>query len=161
MTVQDNMVVSFDYTLTDRDGRELDSTRGGEPLSYLQGAGNIIPGLEKAMAGRVEGDRFQVTIPPEEAYGERKEGQVRRIPLKRLGSIARPRPGQVLGLQTRQGPVQVTVVKVGRFHIDVDANHPLAGRELNFDVEITGIRQATDEEMRHRHAHGPGGYRHD
>ena len=159
MTVQDKKIVSFHYTLTGTDGEELDSTRDREPMSYLHGAGNIIPGLETAMLGRSAGDSFKVTVAPEEAYGPRNEGNVQRIPIKRLGKI-KPQTGQVLGLQTQKGPVQVTVIKVGRFIVDVDANHPLAGQELNFDVEITAIRDASEEEMGHGHAHGPGGHDH-
>jgi FKBP-type peptidyl-prolyl cis-trans isomerase SlyD len=160
MMVQEKMVVDFHYTLTSEAGEELDSSREREPMSYLHGAGNIIPGLERAMAGRAAGDSFEVRVSAEDAYGERNEGNVQRIPLKRLGNIPRPRPGQVLGLQTQQGPVQVTVLKVGRFNIDVDANHPLAGQALNFDVEIVSIRAASEEELSHGHAHGPGGHQH-
>lgn len=160
MTIKTNTVVEFHYTLRSESGEELDSSRERQPMAYLHGAGNIIRGLEAAMEGRTAGDHFQITVPPEEAYGVRKEANVQRIPLKRLGKIARPRPGQVLGLQTRQGPVQVTVVKVGKFNIDVDANHPLAGQVLNFDVEIVSVRDATEEELSHGHAHGPGGHQH-
>jgi FKBP-type peptidyl-prolyl cis-trans isomerase SlyD len=162
MTIKENTVVSFHYTLTDADGQELDSSRErGEPMSYLHGAGNIIPGLENAMLGKSAGDTFNVAVPPEEAYGVRNENNIQRIPIKRLGDMPRPRPGQVLGFQTQQGPVQVTVVKVGRFNIDVDANHPLAGQTLTFDVEITAVRDATEEELSHGHAHGPGGHHHE
>ncbi len=162
MTIRENTVVSFHYTLTDAEGKELDSSRErGEPMSYLHGAGNIIPGLEKAMLGKSAGDTFNVTVAPAEAYGERNENNIQRIPIKRLGDMPRPRPGQVLGFQTQQGPVQVTVVKVGRFNIDVDANHPLAGQALTFDVEITEVREATEEELNHGHAHGPGGHHHE
>lgn len=161
MNVQDQKVVDFHYTLTNEQGETVESSREREPMSYLHGAGNIIPGLEKAMEGRSAGDRFEVTVPPEEAYGERREANVQRIPLKHLGKMPKPRPGQILGLQTRQGPMQVTVLKVGRFNVDVDANHPLAGQSLTFDVEIIGVRDASEEETSHGHAHGPGGHHHD
>lgn len=161
MTVKENKVVSFHYTLTNSEGEQLESSREQEAMSYLHGSNNIVPGLEKAMAGRKTGDEFSVTVPPEEAYGVRSEANIQRIPLKRLGKIARPKVGQVLGLQTKQGPVQVTVVKVGRFIIDVDANHPLSGQELTFAVEIMAVRDATEEETSHGHAHGPGGHDHD
>ena len=162
MTIQENKIVSFPYTLTDAQGEELDSSRErGEPMAYLHGAGNIIPGLEKAMLGKSAGDSFNVTVPPEEAYGPRNEKNLQRIPIKRLGKMPKPRPGQILGFQTERGPVQVTVLKVGRFNIDVDANHPLAGQSLTFDVEVTGVRDATQEELSHGHAHGPGGHDHD
>jgi FKBP-type peptidyl-prolyl cis-trans isomerase SlyD len=161
MKIEDKKVVDFHYTLRNEEGEELDSSREREPMSYLHGAGNIIQGLEKAMEGRVAGEQFEVLVPPGEAYGERTEANVQRIPLKRLGRIPKPQPGQVLGLQTQQGPVQVTVLKVGRFNIDVDANHPLSGQSLNFEVEIIGVREAKEEELSHGHAHGPGGHQHD
>lgn len=161
MKIEDKKVVDFHYTLRNEEGEELDSSREREPMAYLHGAGNIIPGLEKAMEGRVAGEQFEVLVPPGEAYGERTEANVQRIPLKRLGRIPKPQPGQVLGLQTQRGPVQVTVLKVGRFNIDVDANHPLSGQSLNFEVEIIGVREATQEELSHGHAHGPGGHQHD
>jgi FKBP-type peptidyl-prolyl cis-trans isomerase SlyD len=161
MNIEDNKVVNFHYTLLNEQGETVESSREREPMSYLHGAGNIIPGLEKGMAGHSVGDRFEVTVQPEEGYGERREANVQRIPLKRLGNIPRPRPGQILGLQTQQGPMQVTVLKVGRFNIDVDANHPLSGQVLKFDVEIMDIRDATEEEVSHGHAHGPGGHHHD
>ncbi len=163
MKIQDNRVVSFHYTLTGEAGDQLDSSHDrGEPMLYLHGANNIITGLEKAMAGRQAGDAFQVTVAPEEAYGDRREANVQRIALKRLGvSGGQLKPGMILNLQTSQGPAQVTVLKVGRFNVDVDANHPLAGQPLSFDVEVLDVRDATEEEKQHGHAHGPGGHQHD
>lgn len=160
MNISRNKVVSFHYTLSDTDGRELESSRAGEPMSYLHGAGNIIAGLEKALEGRAAGETFQVTVAPEEAYGEKRSANIQRIPAKHFRDARKLKPGQVIGLQTQQGPVQVTVVKVGRFHVDVDASHPLAGQSLTFDVEITAVRDATAEEEAHGHAHGPGGAAH-
>jgi FKBP-type peptidyl-prolyl cis-trans isomerase SlyD len=162
MTIAENKVVSFHYTLTNDEGDTLDSSRErGEPMLYMHGGNNIIPGLEKAMHGKAAGDQFKVTVPPAEAYGERQPANVQRLPLKRLGVEARKlQVGMVLNLQTNQGPAQVTVLKVGRFNVDVDANHPLAGQSLNFDVEVMEVRDATDEEQEHGHAHGPGGHDH-
>ena len=160
MTVEDNRIVSFHYKLTDSEGQQIESSREHEPMSYLHGANNIIAGLEREMTGRKAGDEFSVTVQPEDAYGTRSEANIQRIPLKRLGKVPRPRVGQVLALQTQQGPVQVTVVKVGKFNLDVDANHPLSGQALTFDVEIMSIRDATEEEIGHGHAHGPGGHDH-
>lgn len=162
MKIEQDKVVSFHYTLTGESGDTLDSSRQrGEPMQYLHGASNIIPGLEKAMEGKAAGDAFEVVVPPGEAYGERREANVQRVALKKLGVEARQlQPGMILNLQTNQGPAQVTVLKVGRFNVDVDANHPLAGQSLNFDVEIVEIRDATDEEREHGHAHGPGGHQH-
>ena len=163
MKIEEKKVVSFHYTLTSEEGEKLDASHDrGEPMLYLHGAGNIIPGLEKAMEGREAGDSFQVTVPPEEAYGERREANVQRLPLKKLGVKPQQlQPGMILNLQTSQGPAQVTVLKVGRFNVDVDANHPLSGQPLNFDVEIVEVRDATEEESQHGHAHGPGGHNHD
>ena len=160
MTVADHKVVSFHYTLSSADGEQLESSREREPMHYLHGAGNIIPGLEKAMEGRAEGDRFEVDVPPEEAYGEWSEGRIQRISAKHVKHVKKLQPGQVLTLNTEQGPVHVRVLKVGRFNIDVDANHPLAGQQLHFDIEITGVRDATPEEVDHGHVHGPGGAHH-
>lgn len=157
MAVAENKVVSFHYTLSNAEGEQLESSRESEPMHYLHGAGNIIPGLEKAMEGREAGDRFEVSVPPEEAYGEWSEGRIQRISAKHVKQAGKVRPGQVLRLNTEQGPVHVTVIKVGRFNIDVDANHPLAGQQLDFDIEITGVRDATPEEIDHGHVHGPGG----
>jgi FKBP-type peptidyl-prolyl cis-trans isomerase SlyD len=160
MKIENRKVVSFHYTLKNMEGEQIESSREREPMSYLHGAKNIIPGLEREMEGRETGDEFTVIVAPEDAYGVRTEANIQRIPLKRLGNGPRPQVGQVLGLQTNQGPVQVTVVKVGKFNVDVDANHPLSGQTLAFDVEIMSVRDATEEESSHGHAHGPGGHDH-
>ena len=160
MIAEKNKVVTFHYTLKNEAGEEMESSRKSEPMSYLHGANNIITGLEKAMEGHAISDKFSATIPPEEAYGIRNEKNVQRIPLKRLKGIGKISVGQILNLKTKQGQVQVTVLKVGRFNVDVDGNHPLAGAQLTFDVEITDIRDASEEEIKHRHVHGPGGHQH-
>lgn len=160
MIVEKDKAVSFHYTLKNAEGEQMETSRDKDPMSYLHGASNIIPGLEKAMEGHAINDEFSVTVEPEEAYGVRNEKNVQRLPLKRLKGIGKVSVGQVLTLQTNNGPVQVTVLKVGRFNIDVDGNHPLAGKQLTFDVEITDIRDASEEELEHRHVHGPGGHQH-
>ena len=160
MTIQDKKVVSFHYTLTNQDGEQMETTRDKEPMTYLHGAQNIIPGLESAMAGKSVGDEFQVTLEPADAYGEKKEANIQRISSKHFRFPKKLKPGQIVGLQTRKGPVQVTIVKVGRFNVDVDSNHPLAGQALTFDVEVSTVRDATEEEIAHGHAHGPGGVDH-
>lgn len=138
----------------------MESSREKDPMTYLQGANNIITGLEKAMEGHAVEDTFTVTLEPEDAYGVRNEKNVQRVPLKRLKGIGKISVGQILNLQTNKGQVQVTVLKVGRFNVDVDGNHPLAGVQLTFDVEIMDIRDATEEEIEHGHVHGPGGHEH-
>ena len=160
MAIKQNSVVAFHYTLTGEDGARVESTRERDPMLYLHGAGNIIPGLEKAMAGREAGDTFSVTVPPEEGYGPRLPERVQRLPAKHFTQPRKLKAGQVVQLRTRRGPVQAVVLKVGRFNVDVDANHPLAGRTLTFDVEIVDVRDATAEEIAHRHPHGPGGVTH-
>jgi len=160
MNIEKKKVVSFHYTLSNSKGEQIETSREREPMVYLHGAGNIIRGLEKAMTGKAAGDRFEVTVTPAEAYGERDEKGIQRIPVKHIKQAGRLKVGQPLVLNTQQGQVQVTVVKVGRFNVDVDRNHPLAGQSLTFDVEVTEVRDATDEELAHGHAHGPGGAHH-
>jgi len=160
MIAEKDKVVTFHYTLKNEVGEQMESSRESDPMTYLHGANNIITGLEKAMEGHAIRDEFSATLEPEEAYGERNENNIQRVPLKRLKSIGKISVGQVLNLQTNKGQVQVTVLKVGRFNVDVDGNHPLAGAKLTFDVEITDIRDASEEELKHRHVHGPGGHQH-
>ncbi len=160
MNIENKKVVSFHYTLSNQQGEQIESSRDREPMVYLHGSGNIIPGLEKAMAGKAAGDQFEVTVRPADAYGERDENGIQRIPAKHFKQADRLEVGQPVILHTQQGQMQVTVVKVGRFNIDVDRNHPLAGQTLSFDVEVTDIRDATEEEIEHGHAHGPGGAHH-
>lgn len=161
MLAEKNKVVTFHYTLKNADGEEMESSKDRDGMTYLHGSNNIITGLEKAMEGHAIRDKFSVTVEPEEAYGERAENNIQRVPLKRLKSLGKIAVGQILNLQTNQGPVQVTVVKMGRFNVDVDANHPLAGETLTFDVEITDIRDASEDETKHGHVHGPDGHQHD
>jgi FKBP-type peptidyl-prolyl cis-trans isomerase SlyD len=160
MPIEDRKVVTFHYTLKNEAGDEIESSREREPVVYLHGYRNIVPGLESAMKGREVGDTFEVTVPPAEAYGEYNPNSVQRISGKHFPNLKRLSPGQTVSLKTRQGPVQAVVVKVGRFNVDVDANHPLAGKTLTFDVEITDMRDATREEIDHGHVHGPGGVNH-
>lgn len=160
MLIADKKVASFHYTLSNELGEQIESSRERQPMSYLHGSHNIIPGLEKALTGKGAGDQFQVTIPPGEAYGERRTDQVQRIPAKHFRDAKNLKPGRMVSIQTRRGPVQATVVKVGRFNVDVDTNHPLAGQTLTFDVEVTEVRDASAEEISHGHVHGPGGVNH-
>jgi len=157
MQIENKKVVTFHYTLSNAQGEQIESSRDREPMVYMHGAGNIIRGLEKAMAGKAVGEQFEVTVQPAEAYGERDENGVQRISAKHFRNTDRLKVGQPVVLKTNQGEVQVTIVKVGRFNVDVDRNHPLAGQTLTFDVEVTDIREATPEEVAHGHAHGPGG----
>ncbi len=160
MEIAKNRVVSFHYALR-AEGRDLESSHGKDPVRYLHGAGNIVPGLERAMAGRQAGEKFSVTVAPKDAYGERNEGLMVRLSAKRLGvNPKRLTAGQVLRITTRRGQQLARVVKVGRFMVDLDANHPMAGLTLEFDIEIVDVREAEPDELAHRHAHGPGGHTH-
>ena len=160
MQVAKDTVVAFHYTLTDSTGEKIDSSREAEPLTILQGHGALIPGMEAALIGKVVGDHFQVTVSPEEGYGVREDSRTQRVPKKYFQDGDRLKPGMVTVLKTQDGVHQVTVVKVGATVIDIDGNHPLAGKTLNFDIEITGVREARAEEIAHGHVPGAGGHHH-
>ncbi|PKM09096.1 MAG: peptidylprolyl isomerase [Gammaproteobacteria bacterium HGW-Gammaproteobacteria-4] len=162
MQIEDNHVVRFHYSVTPVGEPEATETSfDGEPVAVLIGHGNIIPGLEQALKGRRAGDRFEVTVPAEQAYGERRADMSQRIAKKYFAAAATLRAGQQTHVSTRFGPRPVTVVKVGLTSVDVDLNHPLAGQSLHFDVQVVEVRAATDEEISHRHVHGEGGRTHD
>lgn len=160
MNIAKDTVVQFHYTLKDDKGELIESTEGKDPMAYLHGHNNIIPGLEKALEGKAVGDSFSVTIEPQDGYGERKENAMQRISLKHLQGARKWKPGMMAFVETDQGYRQVTVVKVGKFNADVDTNHPLAGMTLVFDIQIADIREASEEEKAHGHAHGVGGHHH-
>ncbi|MBB1088163.1 peptidylprolyl isomerase [Lysobacter sp. SG-8] len=157
MEIADRRVASFHYTLTNDDGEVIDSSSGKAPLSYLHGAGNIVAGLEKALLGKKSGDTLKVDVAPEEGYGIRHDGLVQQVPLEAFQGVEQVQPGMQFQAQTGQGPVLVTVTEVGAENVTVDGNHPLAGQTLHFDVEVTDVREATDDEQQHGHAHGAGG----
>lgn len=161
MTVQDNMVVQFHYTLKDENGDVLESNFGQDPIAYLHGNDNMMPGIENALEGKAVGDKLTVTPDPADTYGEVIEDAVQRVPVKHLMGAKVWKPGMAAIVHTDQGQRQVTVVKVGKFMADIDINHPLAGRTLTFELEVAGVREATDEEIAHGHAHGVGGHHHD
>jgi FKBP-type peptidyl-prolyl cis-trans isomerase SlyD len=160
LKIESETVISFHYTLRDENGKELETSRGSEPSVYLHGANNIIRGLETAMTGRESGDVFTVSLAPAEAYGMRNPDKMQRVPVKHLAFRGKLEAGKVVQLNTAEGMRAVTVVKAGRHSADIDANHPLAGQTLTFDVEIVDLRPATPEEIAHGHAHGPGGHHH-
>jgi len=160
MQAEKDKVVTFHYRLTDEGGAEIDSSHGREPLAILFGHGAIIPGLETALGGHVAGDRFDVVVPPEQAYGLRRDNFTQRVPKKYFQDGDRLQPGMSTVLSTQEGHRSVTVVKVGSSVIDVDLNHPMAGKTLHFAIEIVDVRAATDEEREHGHVHGAGGHHH-
>jgi FKBP-type peptidyl-prolyl cis-trans isomerase SlyD len=158
MKIEKDRVVRFHYTVSEA-GQELETSKDREPLAILIGHGNIIPGLEKAMDGREAGESFEVDVPAAEAYGERREGMVQRVPKKHFGA-QKLAPGMQVVLGTNFGPRAVTVEKVGMSVVDVDLNHPMAGKDLHFAVEILDVREAEAVEIEHGHVHGDGGHAH-
>lgn len=164
MKITQNSVGIFHYRLDDAEGNELESSQGGDPMAYLHGHGNIISGLEKAMLDKEKGDTFSVTLEAKDAYGERVEDATQRVPIKHLMGNKKQksnlRPGHIVSVQTEEGPRQATVIKAGKFNVDLDVNHPLAGKALTFHITIEDVREASEEEIAHKHAHGPGGHQH-
>jgi FKBP-type peptidyl-prolyl cis-trans isomerase SlyD len=157
VTIADKHVVSIHYTLTDDDGETLDSSAGRDPLMYLHGASNIIPGLESALTGKDVGDKVQVTVEPADAYGEVDAELVQRVPREAFEGIEQIEPGMQFEARSPEGGSQVVVVKeVADDGVVIDGNHPLAGQTLHFDVSVEEVRAATDEEVAHGHVHGPG-----
>jgi len=157
MQVENRKAVTINYTLKDEAGEVLDSSEGREPLSYLHGVGNIVPGLEKALEGKQVGDALTVTVAPEEGYGPRDDRQIRNIPVRKLPE-GKVEVGMRFRIQTDQGYLVATVTALRGDYATVDANHPLAGKTLHFAVTVVGIRDATEEELTHGHIHGPGGH---
>ena len=156
MQVADNMAVSIHYTLTNDDGEVLDSSIGDEALVYLHGVGNIIPGLEKALHGKVAGDKFNVRIAPEDAYGELMEDMIQVISRDMFEGIDNIEVGMQFNADVSSGSGVVTVVNIEDDDITIDGNHPLAGLALTFEVEVVDVRAATQEETAHGHIHGAG-----
>lgn len=156
--VSQDTVVKMNYTLTDATGNVLDASQD-EPMEYLQGHHNIIPGLESALSGLKPGDRKQVTVQPDEGYGNHNPELIFSLPQEQFGGEA-PQPGMVVQLQSPEGAMMATIIKIENKEITLDANHPLAGQVLNFDVEIVGVRAASAEELTHGHPHGPDGHHH-
>ena len=157
MQIDAKKAVTFHYSLRDDEGTVLDSSEGGEPLTYLHGEGNIVPGLEKALAGKAAGESVQVTLTPEEGYGVRDDKNLRNVPLRKI-SDKKVTVGMQVQLRTSEGAQIATVTAVRGDYATVDLNHPLAGMKLHFDVEVVAVRDATPEELTHGHLHEPGGH---
>jgi len=154
-------VVLMHYTLKNDAGDVIDSSDGGDPLPFLQGHGNIIPGLESALEGSKVGDKLDVSIKPDDAYGERMKDAIQEIPKSALKGIDEVKVGMQLQSQDQDGnPFLVTVTKIEDDKITVDANHPLAGQTLHFSVSIESVRKAEAEELSHGHVHADGHHHH-
>jgi len=154
MKISDKAVVSINYTLTDDDGKIFDSSEGEKPLTYLQGAGGIIPGLEKELTGKSVGDKLQVTVKPEEGYGLFKPELLQEMPLTAFDGIDDLKEDMQLQAEDENGNPQMIVVRTIKDDVvTIDGNHPLAGQTLHFDVTVATIRAATPEELDHGHVH--------
>ena len=159
MQITDKLAVSIHYTLTNGAGEQLDSSRGEEPMVYLHGFGQIIPGLEDALAGKVVGDKFNVIIAPADAYGERRDDMLQVVPLSMFNDMeveGKVEVGMQFHADASHGVSVVTVSKIDGDEVTIDGNHPLAGEALTFDVEVMDIRPATEDELTHKHIHGEG-----
>lgn len=170
MLIEKEKVVTFHYQLTETDQDVIEDSHDGDPLVFLHGHNAVLKGLEEAMVGKQKDDQFTITLSPEQAYGSVQENAHRRVSLKHIvPSSKNPskkasnkkikyKPGMVVQVNTADGPREVVVVKVGLKNIDVDTNHPLAGKTLTFDIEIIDVRNASEEEIAHGHVHGVGGH---
>jgi len=160
MQIEKSKVVSIHYTLTNNNGEVLDSSKEEEPLQYLQGFGNIIPGLEDALEGKSKGAEISVSIPPEKGYGIRSEKNILQVQKSQFEGVEEIKLGMEVQTQTEQGVKLYVVSKIFGETIILDGNHPLAGETLNFEVKVVDIREAKKEELEHGHVHGPGGHHH-
>ena len=160
MKIENNAVVRFHYTVAEAGDAEVENSRIGDPVAILIGHKNIIPGVENALIGHEAGDRFEVTVSPEEGYGLHRDGMTQRLSKKVFPKGQPLQPGAQIVLKTDHGPRMVTVQKVGMTVVDVDLNHPLAGKTLNFDIEVIDGREGSAEEIAHGHVHGDGGHAH-
>jgi FKBP-type peptidyl-prolyl cis-trans isomerase SlyD len=158
VSIKKDSVVTFNYTLKDDGGAVIDSSAPGEPLAYLHGHGSLVPGLERELEGKTTGDKLSVKVTPADGYGERSGELIQKVPRRALKGINKITVGMRLHAQTQQGPRAVTVTAVTGDMVTIDGNHPLAGQNLNFDIDLVDVRDATEEELAHGHVHGPGGH---
>lgn len=159
MIIGKDKVATFHYTLKDVDGEILQSSEGHDPMPYLHGSNNIIPGLERELEGKTIGDELDVLIQPEDAYGELDPNKIQVVPRKEFGDNE-IEVGMRFQADSGHGPVIVTISAIEGDEVTVNGNHELAGQTLNFVVKITDVREATQEEIDHGHVHGPGGHQH-
>lgn len=160
MQATKNSVVSFHYTLFNDQDEQLETSRDSSPTLCLMGHDNVLPGVEASLEGKTTGDQVSVSLEAKDAFGLRNVDNQQRIPAKYLKHEGKMKPGQIIRINTEQGMRTGTVLKVGKFNVDVDMNHPLAGQAVRFEIEITNIREASQEEIDHGHAHGEGGHHH-
>jgi len=160
MIIEDDKVVGIHYTLKDNDGNTIDSSAGKDPLYYLHGYGQLVPGLEDELEGKALNASFNVKVSAEDGYGDYNKELVYVLDRSKFPEPEKVEVGMAFTSKTKEGQFNLNVVDVDGDKITLDANHPLAGKELNFDVEVTEIRDATKEEISHEHVHGPGAHHH-
>jgi FKBP-type peptidyl-prolyl cis-trans isomerase SlyD len=161
MKIELNKVVLMHYKLSDKSGEVLDNSEGQEPLAFIHGGGSIIPGLEKELAGKKAGDKISASVEPKDAYGETQAELVQVVPKEGFqGAADELQVGMQVQVETNDGPQVANVTSIKENDVTLDLNHPLSGMQLNFEVEIMDVRDATAEELDHGHVHGPGGHQH-
>jgi len=160
MQIADKKIVLIHYTLTNLDDEVMDSSEGAEPLAYLHGTGSIVPGLEKELEGKQAGDKLNVEVSPEEGYGELNPELIQEVDRAAFEGVDNIEVGMRFMAQTAWGQQPVVVTAITDETVIVDGNHPLADQTLKFDVEVVEVRDATEEELAHGHAHGEGGHHH-
>ncbi|MDH4273530.1 MAG: peptidylprolyl isomerase [Gammaproteobacteria bacterium] len=164
MQVNKGKIVEFHYSVREVGGDQLEDSRIGAPMAYLHGYNNMIVGIQNALEGKQAGDHISVTLTPEVAYGERVADAIQRVSINHVVKPAKAKikfvPGMVVQLNSSKGYVPATVVKVGLKMLDVDTNHPYAGKTLAFELDVVNVREATEEEIQHGHAHAEGGHHH-
>jgi FKBP-type peptidyl-prolyl cis-trans isomerase SlyD len=160
MQISADKVVLINYTLTNSKGEKLDSSEGREPLAYIHGYGNLIPGLERDLEGKKTGDSFKASIAPDDAYGVRTEENVHLVSKSGFQGDEEMFEGMQVQVETNDGPVMAHITSIKGDDVTLDLNHPLAGETLHFDVEVVEVRDASKDELAHGHVHGPGGHHH-
>lgn len=163
MNIEKNKVVTIHYRLSEPGRGPIEDSHGGKPLTYLHGHGAMLEAVESVLAGKQAGDQVSVTVSPEQAYGPRNEQAIIRVSRSHVIGASKKqvyKPGMLVQVNTRDGARSVVVVKVGLKTLDVDANHPLAGRTLAFEIDVIEVRDASSEEIAHGHVHGEGGVQH-
>ncbi|USD23008.1 FKBP-type peptidyl-prolyl cis-trans isomerase [Microbulbifer variabilis] len=154
MKIANHTVVEINYTLKDADGTVIDSSANGEPLKYLQGVGNIIPGLEREMLEKAPGDKFTAVISPEEGYGVQNPELIQTMPRSAFSGVEELEVGMAFHAQSTDGhPIEVEIIDIDGDEVTINGNHPLAGVELHFEIEVISVRDATAEEIDHGHVH--------
>ena len=160
MQIARDSVAAFHYTLTDDQNQVIDSSAGRDPLTYLHGGGQIVPGLEKQLEGRSAGDKFTADVAPEEGYGVHHPELMQEVPRSAFQAVDDIQPGMQFQGRGPQGEINVTVTRVEDDKVFIDGNHPLAGKTVHFGIEVTDVRAASEEELAHGHVHGAGGHHH-